>query len=377
MFLRNLAHFKFYESVARPAAKDTEMMAMLAPDKNPSQPPASGREHLAAIIAEFSDFIGKSADLNAVNLYLLAKVQKELGQPGEARQNFGRSLMKMPLFRQAWLELVMLLTAQEQHILEFQLKAAPFSQNFFCASLLNDLSQMKAPSTASLNPCPPTMPIQNKFAQQSIKEFDLTPNFFRLLFKVDPFHIDKVKRPQFPSDTPPASVLFTREHHGDLDSLVEKIFAQSNEPSTLSGLSVPSQLINLSNFHDSNAKSTLVWLRKTLTKRVIFSEADALVQVHFSSYCKKQPHSETANETTFEKKFSPLSWYVEPNAGLEEDQLYAIVKKVFLEVDLAISLDLAAGGPAIHVTKNVPNAGRGTQYIMLLGDEKRKSLSYD
>ena len=57
--------------------------------------------------------------------------------------------------------------------------------------------------------------------------------------------------------------------------------------------------------------------------------------------------------------------------------MYAIVKKVFLEVDLAISLDLAAGGPAIHVTKNVPNAGRGTQYIMLLGDDKRESLSYD
>merc|ERR1740139_872788 len=63
---------------------------------------------------------------------------------------------------------------------------------------------MKAPSTSPMNPFPPSMPTQNKFTQQSIKEFDLTPNFFRLLFKVDPFHIDQVKRPQFPSESPSA-----------------------------------------------------------------------------------------------------------------------------------------------------------------------------
>jgi len=50
---------------------------------------------------------------------------------------------------------------------------------------------------------------------------------------------------------------------------------------------------------------------------------------------------------------------------------------MFLEVDLAVSLDLVAGGNSITVNKNLPNAGRSTQYLMLFNDEKREQLSYD
>jgi len=75
------------------------------------------------------------------------------------------------------------------------------------------------------------------------------------------------------------------------------------------------------------------------------------------------------------KKFSPLKWYTD--SDLEDDELYEIVKRMFHEVDVAITLDIAAGGPAVQVTKNVPLAGRGTQYLMLLGDEKTEQLLFD
>ena len=75
------------------------------------------------------------------------------------------------------------------------------------------------------------------------------------------------------------------------------------------------------------------------------------------------------------KIFSPLKWYTD--SDLEDDALYEILKKMFAEVDVAITLDIAAGGPAVQVTKNVPLAGRGTQYLMLLGDEKTERLLFD
>jgi len=46
---------------------------------------------------------------------------------------------------------------------------------------------MKSP-----NLIPQTIPFENKFNQ--FKKFELSPNFFRQFFKVDPFHIDKVKK---------------------------------------------------------------------------------------------------------------------------------------------------------------------------------------
>ena len=53
-------------------------------------------------------------DLNAINLFLLASIQKELTQFKEARRNFGEALLKMPLFRSAWLELLSLLDKEEK-----------------------------------------------------------------------------------------------------------------------------------------------------------------------------------------------------------------------------------------------------------------------
>ena len=50
---------------------------------------------------------------------------------------------------------------------------------------------------------------------------------------------------------------------------------------------------------------------------------------------------------------------------------------MFLEVDLAVSLDLVAGGSSITINKNLPNAGRSTQYLMLLNDDRREQLTYD
>ena len=73
---------------------------------------------LEEIVEEMVEFTRVSADLNAINLFLLAQVQKELKQFHEARQNFGRALLKMPLFRSAWLELLQLLGAQEKYHLE-------------------------------------------------------------------------------------------------------------------------------------------------------------------------------------------------------------------------------------------------------------------
>ena len=73
MFLRNLAHFNFYQALVKDSVKENEMMSMLAPDKN-TQQANNGHEHLGEILQEFSGFINESADLNAVNLYLLAKV---------------------------------------------------------------------------------------------------------------------------------------------------------------------------------------------------------------------------------------------------------------------------------------------------------------
>ena len=55
--------------------------------------------------------------------------------------------------------------------------------------------------------------MNNKFTV-TVKEFDLTPRFFRLLFKVDPLHIDQVTR------------YCTSEH--SLDSLVEKMFERDS-----------------------------------------------------------------------------------------------------------------------------------------------------
>lgn len=73
--------------------------------------------------------------------------------------------------------------------------------------------------------------------------------------------------------------------------------------------------------------------------------------MHFHPYCKKVAPPCTP--------FTPLHWYVDGDA-LHEDQLYAVVKKTFLEVDLALSLDRAAAGPLRQIEKAVPLAGRGT-----------------
>ena len=71
------------------------------------------------------------------------------------------------------------------------------------------------------------------------------------------------------------------------------------------------------------------------------------MKIELYSYCKKQ-----SGQNRLEKKFSPLKWYTD--SDLEEDELYSIVKQMFTEVDVAITLDLAAGGPAVQVAKNVP-----------------------
>ena len=42
-------------------------------------------------------------------------VQKELNMLHESRDNFGRALIKMPLFRSAWLELLSLLCKNEKY----------------------------------------------------------------------------------------------------------------------------------------------------------------------------------------------------------------------------------------------------------------------
>ena len=105
--MRNYARFVFYKNLA----KDDEAMDLLA-DPNEATFAAEGsgskfatqtladyNRQLSDIVSEFKDFIRTSADLNAINLFLLATVQKELKLVHDARQNFGRSLMKMPLFR--------------------------------------------------------------------------------------------------------------------------------------------------------------------------------------------------------------------------------------------------------------------------------------
>jgi hypothetical protein len=58
------------------------------------------------------------APLNSVNLYLLAKCQVEMNCLFDAKQNFCRSLHKMPFLRAAWVELLALLDAEEIGVLE-------------------------------------------------------------------------------------------------------------------------------------------------------------------------------------------------------------------------------------------------------------------
>ena len=111
----------------------------------------------------------------------------------------------------------------------------------------------------------------------------------------------------------------------------------------------------------------LAWMRSSLTMEVIMSEACELIKVDFKPFSKKKHdlHSTGSSENSLQlcsiqkKLFSPLTWYVNPcsSAG---DPLYESVKKMFLEVDLAVSLDLVAGGSSITVNKNLPNAGRST-----------------
>jgi hypothetical protein len=55
------------------------------------------------------DEFSKQAELNAINLYLLAMVFKEQNRKVEARTTFAKSLVKQPLLWSAWLELGSLL----------------------------------------------------------------------------------------------------------------------------------------------------------------------------------------------------------------------------------------------------------------------------
>jgi hypothetical protein len=64
------------------------------------------------------EFRERKGDLSSINVYLHALVQSKQQRYQEARQNFGRCLMKMPLFREAWLELLALLDAEERHHLQ-------------------------------------------------------------------------------------------------------------------------------------------------------------------------------------------------------------------------------------------------------------------
>ena len=45
----------------------------------------------------------------------------------------------MPLFRQAWVESLSLMDGDEIKSLERQLRSAPIADNFFVASLINDI----------------------------------------------------------------------------------------------------------------------------------------------------------------------------------------------------------------------------------------------
>ena len=123
----------------------------------------------------------------------------------------------------------------------------------------------------------------------------------------------------------------------------------------------------------------LAWMRSSLTMEVIMGEACELIKVDFKPFSKKKHDAYSTHNSensmnigSVQKKlFSPLTWYVNPSSSAG-DPLYESVKKMFLEVDLAVSLDLVAGGNSITVNKNLPNAGRSTQYLMLFNDEKRE-----
>jgi len=99
------------------------------------------------------------------------------------------------------------------------------------------------------NSIPPTIPFENKFSQ--FKEFDLSPNFFRQLFKVDPFHIDKVKKPFHQS----SNVLVTS---GDLNFLALKLFVHKNSGSQNY---MKSQFQKLSKQRLGDIGQRLLWLR--------------------------------------------------------------------------------------------------------------------